>query len=170
MLIYDLTLLLDLFGNSEGIKLLIWTVIFCLAFTAPAKWRVELWAKIGHYRNRCFISLHPLLWMNVVLDFICMGFVELRATGNKQKIKNGNICIHRESNWRPLAFQRGSNHSATLTINDMLLKLLHYFGISANSCSNSCMKWILVSCVLELTVRQNLHFFYQCRCYLLLLT
>ena len=27
---------------------------FCLAFSASAKWRVELRAKIGHYRNRCF--------------------------------------------------------------------------------------------------------------------
>ena len=33
-----------------------------------------------------------------------------------------------------------------------------------------CMKLILVRYVLELTVRQNLHFFYQYRCYLLLLT
>ena len=46
-------LLLDLIRNSEGTKLLILTVIFCLVFTAPAKWRVELRAKIGHYRNRC---------------------------------------------------------------------------------------------------------------------
>ena len=63
MLINDLALLLDQFGNSEGTKLLIWTVIFCLAFTAPAKWRVELRAKIGHYRNRCFERTDPiLLW------------------------------------------------------------------------------------------------------------
>ena len=54
VLINDLTLLLDLFGNSEGTKLLIWTVIFCLVFTAPEKWKVELRAKTAHYRNRCF--------------------------------------------------------------------------------------------------------------------
>ena len=54
MLINDLTLLLDLFGNSEGTKLLIRTVISCLVFTAPEKWRVELRAKTGHYRTRCF--------------------------------------------------------------------------------------------------------------------
>ena len=29
-------------------------MIFCLVFTAPAKWRIELRAKIGQYRNRCF--------------------------------------------------------------------------------------------------------------------
>ena len=52
LLIYDIALLLDLIGNSEGTKLLILTVIFCLVFTAPANWRVELRAKIGHYRNR----------------------------------------------------------------------------------------------------------------------
>ena len=33
---------------------MICTVIFCLVFTAPAKWRIELRAKIGQYRNRCF--------------------------------------------------------------------------------------------------------------------
>ena len=33
---------------------MICTVIFCLVFTAPAKWRVELRAKIYQYRNRCF--------------------------------------------------------------------------------------------------------------------
>ena len=54
VLINDLTLLLDLFGNSEGTKLLIWTIISCLVFTAPEKWRMKLRAKTGHYRNRCF--------------------------------------------------------------------------------------------------------------------
>ena len=33
------------------------------------------------------ISLHPLLWMNVMLDFICMGFTELWATGIKRKLQ-----------------------------------------------------------------------------------
>ena len=28
---------------------------FCLVFTAPAKWRVELRTKIGHYRIRWFV-------------------------------------------------------------------------------------------------------------------
>ena len=35
---------------------MICTVIFCLVFTAPEKWRVELRAKIGQYRNICFIQ------------------------------------------------------------------------------------------------------------------
>ena len=35
---------------------MICTVIFCLVFTAPAKWRIELRAKIGQYRNRCLSS------------------------------------------------------------------------------------------------------------------
>ena len=63
MRINDITLLLDLhvFGNSEGTKLLIWTVIFCLVFTAPAKWRVELRAKISLYRNRCFICFTGIM-------------------------------------------------------------------------------------------------------------
>ena len=57
MLVNYLALLLDLFRNSEGTKLLIYTIIFCLVFNAPEKWRVELRAKTGHYRNRCFDSL-----------------------------------------------------------------------------------------------------------------
>ena len=47
VLMHDLKLLQDLFGNSDG--------DFFLVFTAPAKLEVELRAKIGHYRNR---SLH----------------------------------------------------------------------------------------------------------------
>ena len=36
--------------------------------------------------------------------------------------KNENRCIHRESNQQPLAFQHDtSKHSATLTVNDLLL-------------------------------------------------
>ena len=58
MLVNDFALLLDLYGNSEGTKLLIWTVLFCLVYTAPAKCRVELRAKIGLYRNRCFLDLN----------------------------------------------------------------------------------------------------------------
>ena len=53
VLVNDLALLLDLFGNSKGTKLLTYTIIFCLVFTAPEKWRVELRAKTGKYRNRC---------------------------------------------------------------------------------------------------------------------
>ena len=52
------------------------------------------------------ISLHPLLLMNIILDFIFIGFAELWATGSKRKTQNENICIRRESNQRPLAFQR----------------------------------------------------------------
>ena len=40
---------------------MICTVIFCLVFTAPAKWRVELRAKIGQYRYRCFACPHQSL-------------------------------------------------------------------------------------------------------------
>ena len=76
-----------------------------------------------------------------MLDFIGMGFAELWASGSKWKIQNEkNICLHRESNQRPLAFQRGaSNYAATGTVNDMLLKLLHYFRISIGTFGKS---WI----------------------------
>ena len=41
-----------------------------------------------------------------MLDFIRMVFAELLSTGCKRKIQNDNLCIRRESNQRPLAFQR----------------------------------------------------------------
>ena len=34
------------------------------------------------------ISMHLLLWMNVMLDFICMSFVKLSGTGSKHKNQN----------------------------------------------------------------------------------
>ena len=37
---------------------------FCLVFTAPAKWRIELRAKIGQYRNRCLL----LYWLNLLIE------------------------------------------------------------------------------------------------------
>ena len=66
-----------------------------------------------HHINRrdiCFniksIPVNPLLWIYVMLDFICMVFAELSSTGYKRKIQNNNVCLRRESNQRPLAFQR----------------------------------------------------------------
>ena len=64
---------------------------------------------------------------------------------------NENICLRREWNQRPLAFQL-----AALT--------------TINTCGNACMKLIFVRCVLELTVWKNMYFFYQYRCYLFLFT
>ena len=34
-----------------------------------------------------FLSMHLLLWMNVMLDFICMDFVEVWGTEREQKCK-----------------------------------------------------------------------------------
>ena len=41
------------------------------------------------------ISVHLLLRMNVVLDFICMVFAELQATKRKRKNQNENMCLRR---------------------------------------------------------------------------
>ena len=86
-----------------------------------------------------------------------------------------------QSTWR-------SNPLATLTVNEIPLTIFTlfyqsiliscicyiffiyiYIYIWINICNNSCMKLILIRCVIELhvAVRQNLLFFYQCRCYLL---
>ena len=51
------------------------------------------------------ISVHPLLWMNVMLDFICMIFAELWSTESKRKLQNDHLCLRRDSNQRPLALQ-----------------------------------------------------------------
>ena len=39
-------------------------------------------------------------------DFICMVVAELLSTGYRRKIKNDKVCLRRELNQSPLAFQR----------------------------------------------------------------
>ena len=68
VLVNDLALLLDLLGNSKGTKLLIYTIIFCLVFTAPEKLRVELRAKTGQYHNRCFGTYSDNFCFNIFSD------------------------------------------------------------------------------------------------------
>ena len=67
------------------------------------------------------ISVHPLLWMNVILDFICMVFAELLSTGYKRisKIQNYVVCLRRESNQRPLTLQRVPLTMAIVAVDDM---------------------------------------------------
>ena len=48
-----------------------------------------------------FISMHPLLWVNAMLDVICMGSVELRGTRIKWKLQNENHCLQCDSNPQP---------------------------------------------------------------------
>ena len=59
-------------------------------------------------RHFCFniksISVHPLLSMNVMLDFICMVFAGMWTMFRLRKFQNDNVCLRRESNPRPLAF------------------------------------------------------------------
>ena len=66
-----------------------------------------------------------------MLDFTCMGF--RRAVGNEKQAK-------KKSKWKyipqsgiepatPRIPRVASNQSATLTVNDLLLELLYYFGI-----------------------------------------
>ena len=65
-----------------------------------------------HHINRrhiCFniksTSVHPLLWMNVMLNCICGVVAELLSPGYKRNIQNDNVSLRRESNQRPLSFQ-----------------------------------------------------------------
>ena len=96
MLIYDIALLLYLIGNSEGTKLLILllTVILCFVFTAPANWRVELRAKIGHYRNRCFRLCKAAVtpWVKQFYDFII--YIKISSTCQAIR-KQSNIDMYR---------------------------------------------------------------------------
>ena len=54
------------------------------------------------------ISVQSLLLLSVMLYFICMVFAEMWATGSKRKIQTKNMCLRRESNQRPLAFQHAA--------------------------------------------------------------
>ena len=90
-----------------------------------------------------------LLWMNVMLDFICMGFVELWETPRKRKIHNQNVRLQRESNQQPIAFETGAlDRPVTLTDDKLCSKVLHYYGIWIKSTlANTFIKCIMVSCI-----------------------
>ena len=60
----DLALILDLFGNSEETQVIDMHGDFLSGVYSVSEMdRVELRAKIGQYRNRCFI---PLFFMMVI--------------------------------------------------------------------------------------------------------
>ena len=63
--------------------------------------------------------------MNVMLDFICMVFAELREMESKRKVQNENNIYVPPPGIEPAisCFQeRRSNHLAIETVNDRLLK------------------------------------------------
>ena len=74
------------------------------------------------------ISVYPLLWIYVMLDFICMVFAELWSTESKRKIKKRwymsppgfEPATPRSPAWH-------SNHSSIGTYNKLILKLKQYF-------------------------------------------
>ena len=88
-------------------------------------------------------------WMNVMLDLICMGFVELWETRRNRKINNENERLLRESNQQQIAFQIGAlDRPVTLTDDKLCLKVLHYYGIWIKSTlANTFIKFIMVSCI-----------------------
>ena len=44
------------------------------------------------------IIVHLLLWMYVMLDFICTCFAELWGTGREQNMQNETLCLKQDSN------------------------------------------------------------------------
>ena len=52
--------------------------------------------------------MHVLPRMNVMFDFISMGFDKMWGTGNKRTIQNENICIQQDSNPYPFEPQNKS--------------------------------------------------------------
>ena len=67
------------------------------------------------------IKHNPTVWLKTWFHL----YVLRRTFGNGRQAKNyknENRCIHLELNQQPLAFQHdASKHSATLTVNDLLL-------------------------------------------------
>ena len=98
------------FGGGGKIDLDIEQILFKNSNQWNGDWSLKLTCHHINRRHICFniksISVHHLLWMNVMLDFICMIFAELWSTESKRKIQNDNVCLHRDSNQRPLALQR----------------------------------------------------------------
>ena len=104
-------------------------------------WFVNALSFVQHYIE---LLIWKLLWMNVMLDFICIGFGELWAKGSKRNIQNENMPPPGFEPAIPCFPACCSNHSAIGAVNDMLLKLLQYLLtlLSINTCGNACMKLI----------------------------
>ena len=98
------------------------------------------------------LCTHYSGWMSCLISYVWdLLICEQREASAIFKMKIYAYTENRTSD------QRGaSNHSATLTVNDLLFNLLHYFDMPINTCGNACLELILVSCVLELTVRNKI--------------
>ena len=73
------------------------------------------------------LSMHLLLWMNVMLDFIWTLAVQLRGTRNKWTLQKILSTVGFEPPTpHPNFPARPSNHSATGAVYDMWLKPLQY--------------------------------------------
>ena len=77
-----------------------------------------------------------------VLDFICLFFTELLSTGYKRTIQNDNVCLWRESNQRPLAFQRFplTTRLSGLLTTDMWITFTYLFTLRDYKNSVWCAK------------------------------
>ena len=99
------------------------------------QYRIKLTCHHINRRHICLniksISVHPLLWMNVMLDFICIVFAELLSKRCKRKIQNDMVCLQ---SMPPLGIKPAtpcfpacpSNHSAIGVIEDLRIKILQY--------------------------------------------
>ena len=109
------------------------------------------------YRRQLFDmiynSMDLLLWMNVILDFIFIGFTVLWWTGGKRKLQKDNICLQWYSNQQHSAPKAIIlNRSATLTGYVLCLKVLHNDDIWIKPIGdNTCVKLIMVGCLFKLT-------------------
>ena len=122
------------------------STLFCIDWEKWHGWMFQRWLILKltceHKKpHPASIANHLLLWMNVMFDFICIDFA----------MKNAKKTTNSKWKWMSLAGIKPA-------------------WIKATRC-NISIKLIMVRYnILELTVRQNLHFFYQCRCNLLLFT
>ena len=71
-----------------------------------------------------FLSMHLLLWMNVILDFIFTGFAGIWVTGKEQKIENENKYLQPDLNHEPV-LPRYKSNPAPLTFPLRFLRCLN---------------------------------------------
>ena len=103
-----------------------------------------------------------------MLDIICMGCADLFGTGRERKIENENVCFQWDPNprhatprqltqcFRPLGHSAVMKNSGLMSHRIMGYKLINHYVTTG-------VKLIMVTCVFELNVKQNLHFLSQCR-------
>ena len=131
---------------------------FCLVFTAPEKWRVELRAKTGHYRNRCLLKLNLNAGLENLSKMLVLSLCVYWCNSWSCFLIN-TCCLYIES-WSILIWRRGKQKSdefENTIFSRFYLLVTTLFDVSNLLTTNTSLKRQQVCWSLSVPFRENLH-------------